>query len=258
MPLLLHFLVPSSTLSLLPFFSLTFFHLLSIFCSTFLHPPPTSPASYFTHPVAISWPSNSLSYTPPLYKYQHPHFIIVLLIVNWYTSTFAMKRGAKGPARSARQGQNTAASNVMLTPTLTQTVVKINQAQSLYIVQTTVSAAFSTILWIYNLFPDDYFESRSYSLDDPTFPYSVKTPAQAVWEGKQGNDKAIVTWDFLLNGKTAQTDKIWLWLVRTLFLTCKPSFTLTRFRTESMTPLSVNTWQVYRSASIMATCPATP
>ncbi|OBT67741.1 hypothetical protein VE03_03540 [Pseudogymnoascus sp. 23342-1-I1] len=120
---------------------------------------------------------------------------------------------AKGPARSARQSQGTATSTVMLAPNPTQTVVRVNQAQSLHIVQTTVSATLNTILWINNLFPDNYFEARRYSLNDPAFPYSVRTPAQIALETKQqGSDKASVTWHFLVRGKTAKADKIWSWL----------------------------------------------
>lgn len=130
-------------------------------------------------------------------------------------SILAMMVRAKRPARSARQSQGTATSTVMLVPNPTQTVVRINQTQSLHIIQTTVSAALNTILWINNLFPDNYFETRSYSLNDPAFPYRVKTPVQVALEGKQQrNDKTSVTWNFLAKGKTAKADKIWSWLVR--------------------------------------------
>ncbi|ELR03019.1 DNA binding protein [Pseudogymnoascus destructans] len=116
--------------------------------------------------------------------------------------------------RSARQCQGAAASTaVMLIPNPTQTVSKINQAQSLHIIQTTVSAALSTILWINNLFPDDHFETRSYNLDDPAFAYTIKPLAQTIRERRQqGTGEARVTWEFLLRGKTTKVDKIWLWL----------------------------------------------
>ncbi|KFY17251.1 hypothetical protein V492_00799 [Pseudogymnoascus sp. VKM F-4246] len=122
------------------------------------------------------------------------------------------KPKGKRPQRSAQPGQGSATSNVTLTINPTKTEVRINQAQSLHIVQTTVSAALSTILWVNDLFPEDFFESRSYSLDDPTFPFTAKTPAQAAIERKHGEDKARVNWDFLLKGKSTKADKIWLWL----------------------------------------------
>lgn len=126
-----------------------------------------------------------------------------------------MTMRSKGPARSARRSQGTATATVMLTPNPTQTVVRISEKQSLHIVQTTVSAALSAILCINNLFPDDYFETRRYNLDDPAFSYSVKPASQSARESKQQeNDNASVCWDFLLRGKTAKADKIWLWLVR--------------------------------------------
>ncbi|OBT82206.1 hypothetical protein VE02_08672 [Pseudogymnoascus sp. 03VT05] len=115
--------------------------------------------------------------------------------------------------RLTRQSEGNGTTNALLTPNPTQTVVGINQAQSLNIVQTTVSAALSTILWINDLFPDDHFETRSYSLDDPTFRYTIKPLAQSAREKKkQGKDETKVAWDFLLRGKTAKADKIWSWL----------------------------------------------
>lgn len=162
-------------------------------------------------------------------------------------------------ARSTRQSQVTATQTVVQTPNSTQTVVIINQAQSLHIVQTTVSAALSAMLWINDLFPNHYFETRRYSLDDPAFSYTLKHPPQTARDKKQqANDAASVTWDFLLKGKTAKADKIWLWLVRPHSLHNSPFTLLTRYRTESTTLSSINIWHLFRSASTTATCPPTP
>ncbi|KFY73057.1 hypothetical protein V499_06813 [Pseudogymnoascus sp. VKM F-103] len=120
--------------------------------------------------------------------------------------------------RSARQAKsNAAAAAMVLLTNPTKTVVRINQAQSLKIVQTTVSAALNTILWINDLFPDDHFETRSYSLDDPDFSYEIKPVPQTAWEKRTkkrrpADGKANVSWDFLLKGKSEKADKIWSWL----------------------------------------------
>ena len=98
-----------------------------------------------------------------------------------------------------------------LTLNPTQTLVTINQKQSLRLIQITVSAALSTILYIKNLFPDDYFETRTYDIANPNFPYTVKPSSDTIKQ--QENDKANVTWDILRRGKHAHTDKMWSWLV---------------------------------------------
>lgn len=160
--------------------------------------------------------------------------------------------------RSARRSQGAGTANAALVPNPTQTVVRINQAQSIHIVQTTVSAALCTILWINEYFPDDHFETRSYSLDDPAFPYRIKTQAQTAEERtQQGDEKARVTWDFLRRGKTKEADKIWLWLVR-IHSPFPPFTLLTKHRTESAMPSSVDIWQHFRLASTSGKCRATP
>lgn len=126
-----------------------------------------------------------------------------------------MSTRVKGRSRSARQSQGATTQTMMLTANPTQTVVRVNEQQSLHIVQTSVAAALSAILCSNDLFPDTFFETRSYRLDDPAFPYSVKPACQSAREIKQQeNDKTSITWDFLIKGKDPKADKIWKWLVR--------------------------------------------
>ncbi|KFX89396.1 hypothetical protein O988_08640 [Pseudogymnoascus sp. VKM F-3808] len=124
-----------------------------------------------------------------------------------------MSTRAKRRSWSTRQSQGTATQTMMLTHNPTQTVVRVNEQQSLHIVQTSVAAALSAILCSNDLFPDTFFETRSYKLDDPAFPYTVKPACQSAREIKQQeNDKTRITWDFLIKGKNPKADKIWVWL----------------------------------------------
>lgn len=167
----------------------------------------------------------------------------------------------KKRTRSARQAKgNAAAAAVVLLTNPTKQMVRINQAQSVNIVQTTVSAALSTILWINDLFPDNYFETRSYSLDDPDFSYEIKPVPQTAWEKRTekrrpADGKANVSWDFLLKGKSEKADKIWSWLVR-IHSPFPSSTLLTRYRKESVTPSSVDIWRFFKSAFTTAMYPA--
>lgn len=95
---------------------------------------------------------------------------------------------------------------------VTEVVVKVNQKQSLNIVQTSVAASLSTILYIKNLFPEYYFEHRSYSFKSPNFSYEV-TPADARALKRQKEDDTTVSWDMLVPGKHRQIDKMLYWLV---------------------------------------------
>jgi hypothetical protein len=97
----------------------------------------------------------------------------------------------------------------------TQTIVKVNQTQSLHILQTTVVASLSTIFSLRNLLPYHFFERRTYSLSDPNFPY-VLADHDALSVRRQQNDKRTVTWDILVQGKHAHADKVLSWLVTTI------------------------------------------
>lgn len=95
----------------------------------------------------------------------------------------------------------------------TEVVVKVNQKQSLNIVQTSVAATLSTILFIKDVFPPDYYEHRSYNFRSADFSYSV-TPADAISVKKQNADENTVSWHMLLKGKHKHVDKMLYWLVR--------------------------------------------
>lgn len=94
----------------------------------------------------------------------------------------------------------------------TEVVVKVNQKQSLNILQTSVTATLSTILFIKNVFPPSYYEHRSYDFKSADFSYSV-TPSDARSILKQNADENIVSWDMLLPGKHPHVDKMLYWLV---------------------------------------------
>jgi len=94
----------------------------------------------------------------------------------------------------------------------TQTIVKVNQSQSLHIVKTTITASLSAILYIRNLFPEDFFEHRTYSLANPDFPYTVAAN-DINSRRRQLSDVKSVTWDMLVRGKHQHADKVLSWLV---------------------------------------------
>jgi hypothetical protein len=121
----------------------------------------------------------------------------------------------------ARAGQSASSSqSATICLTKTTTIVKINQKQSLNIIKTVVCATLSSVMYIRKLFPDDFFETRNYSLYKPNFPYNIV--AKDVLKSttalrKQFDDKTSVTWNILLRGKHQHSDKLLSWLV-SLFL----------------------------------------
>jgi len=54
----------------------------------------------------------------------------------------------------------------------TRTTTKIDQVQSLQLVQTMLHSALSTLTYLRNLFPDRAFEERRYELRDTVIPYT--------------------------------------------------------------------------------------
>ena len=119
-------------------------------------------------------------------------------------------RSVQNKAMSAPRGA-TQTSTVTVNPS-TKVIVKINQLQSLHIIQTTVVASLSTILFLRNLFPNQFFERRRYSLSDPNLPYVVAE--HDVHSLKQQHlDEKSVSWDILAKGRHKHADKILSWLV---------------------------------------------
>lgn len=106
----------------------------------------------------------------------------------------------------------------------TEVVVKLNQKQSLNIVQTSVAASLSTILFIKNVFPVDYYERRTYNMRSPEFTYLI-SPSDARSVMKQESDENTVTWDMLVPGKHRHVDKLLSWLVRTIRPSLKQQLT---------------------------------
>lgn len=117
------------------------------------------------------------------------------------------------------QGQSQIVRNAAI-----EVVVKLNQKQSLNIVQTSVTASLSTILFIKNVFPVDYYEHRTYNMRSPEFTYSI-SPSDARSVMKQESDENTVTWDMLVPGKHKHVDKLLFWLVRTISTSLKQQLT---------------------------------
>ena len=119
---------------------------------------------------------------------------------------------ALGPKKPTVDDKRVGRTLTMQKNAATEVVVKVNQKQSLNIIQTSVAASLSTILFIKNIFPEYYFEHRSYSFKSADFSYEV-TPADARALKRQKEDDTTVSWDMLVRGKHKQVDKLLYWLV---------------------------------------------
>jgi hypothetical protein len=94
------------------------------------------------------------------------------------------------------------------------------EKQSLHILQTCVAATISSIFWLRDLLPENCFETRIYTINDPEFGYKVNSDVTRTVRQKDKDD--YIAWEFLLRGKHDHADKILSWLVsfHSPFLIC--------------------------------------
>lgn len=199
---------------------------------TYLNPTPHSPPfPYSSCSVDISNNTSSIYcsghlFTDCPYTTTSTFFAPVAISNSCSRTTTSLVPSMPLPARQALEARKATEKEDVVEHCRTQNVirnaatevaVKVNQKQSLNIVQTSVAAALSTILFIKDVFPPDYYEHRSYNFRNADFSYSV-TPADAMSVKKQNADENTVSWHMLLKGKHKHVDKMLYWLVSLYWL----------------------------------------